>query len=156
MATMVESRCGRLRPITADAYETGPAVAASALLVVVSVALAKGHTVWAQVPVVIWAYLATVCKALALTPVMLLRPRGDALHRALGKVWIAAMTLTAAESFLVRFSDDGRFSFIQAISVGVPFAAHRRYVRGLVTGAIVIAGSFTMLSSRMLGQWLFA
>lgn len=170
MATMADGGRARAKPITADAYEKVLAVAATALLIVVLVALAKGYSVWTRVPAMIWVHLATVCIALALTPVMLLRPRGDALHRTLGKVWVSAMMLTAAESFLVRFSNDGRFSFIHVISlyvlVAAPLiwwtarahrvAAHRRHVRGMVTGAIVIAESFTMLPSRMLGQWLVA
>ena len=71
---------------------------------------------------------------------------------------------------MVRFSNDGRFGFVHVISVYVlaaapliwgtarnhRVAAHRRHMRGMVTGAVVIAGYLTMLSSRMLGQWLFA
>ena len=156
--------------LAADRYETLLAVVALALLAVVLVALAKGHAQWASVPLVIWGHLATVLLALALTPVMLLRPRGDAKHRLLGKVWVAAMFLTAAESFLVRFTNHGQFSFIHIISAYVVVAApliwwtarthrvraHRRQVRGMVTGALLIAGFFTLPFGRLLGHWLFA
>lgn len=170
MATVVATRGGQGKPLVADAYEKLLAVGAVVLLAVVLTALARGHAQWAQVPAVIWVHLVTVLVALGLTPVMLLRPRGDAVHRLLGKVWVAAMVLTAAESFLVRFSNHGRFSFIHLISAYVVVvapliwwtarthrvAAHRRQVRGMVTGALLIAGFFTLPFGRLLGQWLFA
>lgn len=160
----------RRQPLAPDTYERILAVAAVALLVVVLVALARGHAQWALVPGVIWFHLVTVLIALALTPTMLLRARGDGVHRLLGKVWVAAMLLSAAESFLVRFANHGRFSFIHLISayvlVAAPLiwwsakrhrvAAHRRQVRGMVTGALLIAGFFTLPFGRLLGQWLFA
>ena len=34
-------------------------------------------------------------------------------------------------------------------------AQHRRAVRGLVTGALLIAGFFTFPFDRLLGHWLF-
>lgn len=156
--------------VRADRYETVLAAAAVVLLVMILVALAKGYPQWARVPLVVWGHLATVLVAVALTPVMLLRPRGDALHRALGKVWVAAMFLTAAESFLVRSSDSGQLSFIHILSAYVVvtapliwwtarthrIAAHRRQVRGMVTGALLIAGFFTLPPFRMLGAWLTA
>lgn len=153
----------------ADAYERGLALGAILLLAVVLVALARGHAHWHAVPGVVWAHLATILVALALTPVMLLRPRGDARHRLLGKIWVAAMFLTAAISFWVRTSHPGHFSVIHILSLYVliaapmvwwtartrRLAAHRGQVRGMVTGALVIAGFFTLPFGRLLGSWLF-
>lgn len=158
------------RPLAADGYEKLLAGVAILLFATIVVALAKGHAAWPRVPMVIWAHLVTVMAALALTPVMLLRPRGDAVHRMLGKVWVLAMFGTAAESFFVRFSHPGHFSFIHIISAYVVVAApliwwsaathrvtqHRQQVRGMVTGALLIAGFFTLPFGRLLGQWLFA
>lgn len=132
-------------------------------------ALGRGAGRWGEVPGVVWAHLATVLAALALTPVMLLRPRGTPRHRIIGRIWVAAMFATAAISFRVRLSNHGGFSFIHIISayvlVAAPLiwwtarnhrvAAHRRQVRGMVTGALIIAGFFTLPFGRLLGLWLF-
>lgn len=157
------------KPWTADGYEKVLAAGAIVLLAVVLVALARGRAHWGAVPGVVWAHLATIVVALVLTPVMLLRGRGDARHRLLGKVWVAAMFLTAAITFWVRTSHPGHFSFIHILSLYVVIAApmiwwtarqhrvaaHRRQVRGMVTGALLIAGFFTLPFGRMLGSWLF-
>lgn len=159
----------RAKPLAADGYEKFLAVAAIALLATVLVALARGYPHWGAVPPLVWAHLATILPALALTPVMLLRPRGDSLHRLLGKIWVAAMFLTALVSFGVRESHHGGFSIIHLISAYVVIVApliwwtarhhnvrqHRRMVRGMVTGALLIAGFFTFPFGRMLGAWLF-
>lgn len=160
------------KPVTStrpDWYEKLLAVVAAVLLVIVIVALAKGRVDWAQVPRGVWLHLATITLALALTPYILLRPRGTPIHRLLGKVWVVAMFATAAISLFVRYSHPGHFSFIHILSVVVlilaprvwltarahNLAAHRGTVRGLVTGALVIAGYFTLLETRLLGHWLF-
>ncbi len=152
-----------------DRYERALALAAIVLLLAVLVALARGHAHWHQVPGVVWTHLLTILIALALTPVMLLRRRGDRPHRALGWIWSLAMLATAIDSFFVSFSNPGHFSIIHILSVWtliqVPIILwtarhhnvkrHRRAVRGMVTGALLIAGFFTFTFGRMLGQWLF-
>ena len=146
------------------------AAAAVLLLACVVVALLRGHADWNRLPALVWAHLATICLALALTPVMLLRRKGDTRHRVLGYVWVASMFGTAALSFGMRYTNHGGFSFIHIISAWTLFqvpwivyrarrheiAKHRRAVRGMVVGALLIAGFFTFPFDRLLGHWLFA
>ena len=80
------------------------------------------------------------------------------------------MFLTALISLFVQTSHPGHFSFVHIISLYVLVAApiiwwtakthrvpsHRRHVRGMVTGALLVAGFFTLPFGRMLGQFLFA
>ena len=148
------------------------------MLAIVAVAVARGHADWSRVPLLVWAHLALIAVALALTPVMLVRRKGDRRHRQLGYVWAGAMLLTAATSLFVNtrlgsgslgvFSGD--FSPIHILSlfvlIQVPrlvlrarrhdVARHRAGVRGMVIGALLIAGFFTFPFDRMLGHWLFA
>ncbi|MCP3735543.1 hypothetical protein M9979_11740 [Sphingomonas sp. RP10(2022)] len=168
MATAI-GRAARPAPWAADGFEKGLSVAAMVLLAAVLTALARGHAHWAGVPGMVWAHIATILVALALAPVILLRPRGDARHRMLGQVWSVAMLLTAALSFGIHLSNPGGFSLIHILSVWVliqvpilwytarkhQVARHRRSVRGLVTGALLIAGFFTFPFDRLLGHWLF-
>ncbi|MDB5678783.1 DUF2306 domain-containing protein [Sphingomonas bacterium] len=158
-----------IKSITPDWYEKLLAAVAVALFVIVIVALAKGQAQWSQVPRGVWLHLATIVVALALTPYILLGLRGTKIHRLLGKVWVSAMVATAAISLFVRYSNPGHFSVIHILSVFVLImaprvwltarkhnvAAHRGTVRGLVTGALIVAGYFTLLETRLLGHWLF-
>ena len=145
------------------------ALVALALFVIVLVALAKGQADWARVPPLIWAHLATIMVALALTPYMLLRPRGTPLHRLLGKIWVSAMVATAAISPVRALQQSGPFQHHPypvgvragdgaarvADRAGAQRGGHRGTVRGLVTGALIVAGYFTLLETRLLGHWLF-
>lgn len=155
------------RPITPDLYERILAGAAMLLLAAVISALARGAGQWERVPAIVWAHLATIVAALGLTPVMMLRRRGDRLHRRLGRVWVAAMVVTALISFGIR--NRGGFSWIHGLSVFVLVAApwvwvsaarhdvvrHRRAVRALTSFALLLAGFFTFPFDRLLGRWLF-
>jgi len=155
-------------PFAPDSYERVLSAAALALLVAVGVALGKGRAEWGEVPVIIWFHIATIVLALALTPIMLLRPRGDRLHRRLGWVWTTAMMATALSTFAIRTIDPGRLWFIHILSawtlIQVPMlvwrarmhnhAGHRSSVRGMVTGALIIAGIFTFPFERLMGSWL--
>lgn len=169
MALTLGKRKTRLRPIRADGYETLLAYAAILLLAIVLTALIRGRPHWPQVPTIVWLHLATILVALVLTPVMLLRPRGDRPHRVLGTIWVVAMLATAVASFGIRVSNGG-FGIIHLLSIytliQVPIiwwsarthnlARHRSGVRGMVTGALLIAGVFTFPFGRLLGTWLFA
>jgi uncharacterized membrane protein len=170
MATLFFKRDAKVGSIAPDWYEKLLSVCAIALLAAVLVALAKGHAQWHLVPAVVWTHLSTILIALVLTPWMLLRPRGTKNHRLIGKIWVVAMFATAAISFFVTTSHPGHFSPIHILSVVVVIlaprvwltarahqvAAHRGTVRGLVTGALLIAGLFTFPFGRLLGSWLFS
>lgn len=168
MATTFEGRAPA-RPLDADAYERGLAFAAIVLFVASLAAILRGQADWARVPAGVWLHLATVLLATGLTPVILLRRRGDRRHRVLGTVWVAAMFGTAIVSLFVRHGNPPGFSVIHILSVGTiamapliwwtartgNVARHRRAVRGTVTGALLIAGFFTFPFDRLLGHWLF-
>jgi uncharacterized membrane protein len=168
MATVLGQAGRRARPIAADGFERFLSLGAGILLLCVVAALVRGWGEWGRIPAVVWAHLLTVIVALALTPVILLRRRGDRRHRVLGTVWVLAMIGTALVSLFVRTS--GHWSYIHLLSVWtliqVPLiwwsarahnvARHRTAVRGMVTGALLIAGFFTFPFGRLLGSWLFA
>lgn len=171
MATVLLNRRKRIAGSWApDAYERGLAIGAVLLLAAVALALTRGRAHWGEVPELVWAHLLTIIAALALTPVLLLRQRGDRRHRWLGRVWVAAMLATALLSFGVRQSHPGHLGPIHLLSAFVLFQVpviwwsakahrvdlHRRAVRGMVTGALLVAGFFTFPFGRMLGSWLFA
>lgn len=159
----------RARPLAADGFERVLSAAAIVLLAAVLAAVVRGHGDWATVPAIVWGHIATILVALVLTPVILLGRRGDARHRWLGRIWAGAMLVTALLSFGIRLTHPGGFSLIHILSlwtlIQVPViwysarrhhvALHRRSVRGMVTGALLIAGFFTFPFDRLLGHWLF-
>ena len=131
-----------------------------------------------MLPPIGWVHLVTILVATFLTPVMLLRRKGDRPHRALGYVWAGAMVLTAATSLFFRMRGpdvsslgvfSGDFSPIHILSVFVLImvpvavlrarrhdrAGHESAIRGIVIGALLVAGFFTFPFGRLLGSWLF-
>ena len=152
-----------------DSYERALAAGSVILLLAIFAALARGRAEWGEVPGIVWLHLLTIVVALVLTPVLMLRTRGNRLHRQLGWAWAICMFATALISFGIRLSNKGGFSLIHVLSaftvVLVPaivlrarrhqIAKHRGAVRGAVTGALLVAGFFTFPFNRLLGQWLF-
>lgn len=171
-ASTIEGLSGapvRRHPLATEAFDKFLAAAAVVLLAAVLTALARGYSEWGRVPAIVWAHIGTILVALALTPVMLLRPRGDGLHRTLGWTWAVALFLAAALSIGITAINPGHWSYIHLLSLftmgQVPFIVlaarrhnwkrHRSAVRGMVTGGLVVAGFFTFSFERLLGTWLF-
>lgn len=111
-------------------------------------------------PVVIWARLGT-----AGSPAAQLWHR---LHRVLGITWVVLMITTALSALFIRSSLPSLAGF-SPIHLLVPFTlyslyaafrhlrrgeiiGHKRTMIGLYTGACVVAGAFTLLPGRLLGQ----
>jgi len=105
--------------------------------------------------------------ALVLGGMVFMRPKGTSVHRWMGRAWVAIMTFVAAGSFGIRAS--GRFSWIHALSIftlimlarAIILAKngridhHQRTMQGLYFGALILAGLFTLLPNRLLGNWLW-
>lgn len=112
------------------------------------------------------AHLASVLLALPLGASQLLLPKGTIRHRAVGYVWCALMAFTALVSFAIHTINPGGLSAIHLFSVLTlvlapviiyqartgQVARHQRAVLGLIIGGLVIAGLFTFVPGRALGQ----
>lgn len=114
-------------------------------------------------------HLYTALLAVLLSALQLLLPKGQSLHRSLGYVWILLMVLVALSSFAIHeIKQFGQFSWIHGLSVITlismltaimharrgAIAAHRRNMIFLLLG-LYIAGAFTLLPGRRLGDWLW-
>lgn len=156
--------------IVPDRFDQLLSLGALLLLGALTIAISKGRADWPQIPMSVWFHVATIAIALTLTPFMLLRQRGDKGHRQMGYIWLVAMFVTAAVSLDIRMINRGGFSYIHLLSVWTIFqctvifwsarkrdtAQHRSAVRGMVFGALLIAGFFTFPFDRLLGRWLFS
>lgn len=124
-----------------------------------------------QHPVVL-VHLLTAVGALLVGLVVLARRKGDAPHRAWGWAWVLLMGSTALASAFIRdyqMPNLAGFSPIHLLSVatlvnlplGVRAAmqgriqVHRKTMRGLYIGGCLVAGAFTLMPGRYLGQLLW-
>lgn len=115
-------------------------------------------------------HLATVMLAVPLGAAQLMMPKGGPRHRVMGYAWLALMTVTALVSFSIHTINPGGLSPIHALStltlVMVPIIAvqarrrrieqHRRSALFMIAGALLIAGFFTLVPGRLLGNLLLA
>lgn len=158
------------KSLTPDLLERLCGLLAILLFAAAAIAVWKGRPQWDLIPMMVWAHLATIGIALAITPVMMWRKRGDKRHRTLGWIWAVAMFVTALLSIDIRLINRGGLSYIHILSIitliGVPVLVlsarrhdikrHRGQARGFVIGALLVAGFFTFPFERLLGQWLFS
>ncbi|HEU4647044.1 MAG TPA: DUF2306 domain-containing protein [Burkholderiales bacterium] len=106
--------------------------------------------------------------ALAAGGALFLMRKGNRLHRYAGRAWVALMLVTAISSFWIQTK--GHFSPIHLLSVGTLAALaaivyyavtgelrrHRFSVIATYVGALVVAGTFTLLPNRLFGRMLWS
>jgi uncharacterized membrane protein len=116
------------------------------------------------------AHLASVLLALPLGMSQLLMPKGTMRHRTVGYIWLVLMVFTALVSFAIHTINPGGLSPIHVFSVttlaGAPIIAlsarrgeverHRRSALGIMGGGLVVAGLFTFIPGRVLGDLVLA
>lgn len=122
----------------------------------------------ASVTIQVHVYAALL--AVALLPITLFRRRRDRVHKIAGYVWVLAMLTTALSSFWINgIRMVGPFSPIHLLSamtlVNVVWsiievrrgniAAHQTILRATAFWALGVAGMFTLLPGRLMGQVLF-
>lgn len=120
----------------------------------------------------VFFHLVTAFSALLLGGVVLARRKGTTSHRALGWAWVALMGSTAVASGFIRdyhlpnlagFTPIHAFTVLVAVMLprGIwqirrgDVTGHRKTMRDLYMGACVLAGVFTLLPGRFLGQLLW-
>ena len=119
-----------------------------------------------QIPLHAFAAMA----AFVLGLVQFAAPKGTLPHRTIGWIWLALMALVAGSSFWIhQIKLWGPWSPIHLLSIftlvmlplGVWYAHrhrvvdHRRIMIGVFSGALVIAGLFTLLPGRIMHAVVF-
>ncbi len=133
-----------------------------------------------QLTPIIAVHMTAALLAVAIGPVVLWARLGKSikpwLHRALGYAWATLMVVTAISAIFIRDYGLPNFMGYTLIHLLIPYTlfglfgafrylaqknivGHRKAMIGLYIGACVVAGAFTLLPSRYLGnllwhQWL--
>lgn len=119
------------------------------------------------------AHLVTIIPAIFLGAYLLLQSKGTATHRAIGRIYMSLMVLTAAITlFIPAYVGPqllNHFGIIHVLSVVVfisvfnalnaarkgDIKSHKRNMVGLYVGGILVAGLFTLSPGRLIHGWLF-
>jgi len=117
-------------------------------------------------PWYVHVHIALSLLALVLGGVILLCIKGTPVHKAMGRLWVSLMIATAAVSFFIQ--SYGHLSAIHILSVTTPVTvllgiyfirrgrvrAHQLCMGSAFLG-LIVAGAFTLLPHRLLGQLFF-
>ncbi|MDP6969846.1 MAG: DUF2306 domain-containing protein [Gammaproteobacteria bacterium] len=121
----------------------------------------------------VYIHLATIIPAIFIGTYLLASRKGSSSHKALGKVYMVLMLITAIVTIVlpahVGPSFLGHFGFIHLLSIltvfsvsGAYFAVKKGDMRThkgnmilLYFGGIILAGSFAFEPGRLLHTWLF-
>lgn len=127
---------------------------------------------FAQLPTAVIWHLGFALTALVLGPFALWSRKGSRQHRALGYLWVLVMLSAAISSLFIRefrMPNIAGFGPIHLLTLATFFgigsglwfisqrriSAHQRSMRGTYIGGCLIAGLFTLLPGRFLGQALW-
>ncbi|GGG60110.1 hypothetical protein GCM10011403_16760 [Pseudohongiella nitratireducens] len=118
-------------------------------------------------------HLATIIPAIFLGAYLLSQSKGTGKHRAIGKLYMSLMVITAGVTLFMpayvgpqlfnHFGIIHILSFVVFFSVGRALYAarqgdiktHRKNMVGLYVGGILVAGVFTLSPGRLIHGWLF-
>ncbi len=126
-------------------------------------------TLAAKLPWIVQMHILAALTALAIGTVILLRPKGRGLHKALGWSWVAAMGITAVSSLFMTSLNGDFWSIIHLLSgwtiVALPMAifairnrkveAHRCAMTGMFVGGLLVAGALTFIPGRFMFELFF-
>ncbi|MEH6644829.1 DUF2306 domain-containing protein [Sulfitobacter sp.] len=119
----------------------------------------------ANAPLIIQLHALLALGAVVLTIGILSLPKGSPLHRTMGWTWVLMMGSVAVSSFWIHtIKWIGPFSPIHFLSLIVLYSlvrairdarahritSHKRPMQGLVWGALLVAGAFTLLPGRLM------
>lgn len=125
-------------------------------------------------PLAIQLHVATVVPAFFIgTWLIFLSRKGAPRHRALGKLYLALMVLTAIAAFFIHAQVGPTFYGFGFIHLVIPLVVsgtynalqgvwthniprHRRAMLTMYVGALLIAGAFTFMPGRIMYRMLFA
>ncbi len=119
-------------------------------------------------PPVVIAHLTAAVSALVVGTIQLLRPKGTDGHRALGWLWATLMMTVAITSLWIpsflHFTWIHIFTLVTLIALPLGLwnahrhnvVAHAQSMRGLYIGGLIVAGVFTLIPGRLLGNLLWS
>lgn len=119
---------------------------------------------------IIQLHVVMALAAVVLGAAQLAMPKGTAPHRAIGRVWVAAMAVLAASGFFIHeLRVWGNYSPIHLLSAGTlvllvvavwtaragNIKRHRGMMLGLYLFALIVTGAFTFWPGRLMHQIVF-
>jgi uncharacterized membrane protein len=120
-----------------------------------------------------FVHLGTIAPAFLMATFMMVTKKGTEVHKLIGRIYMVLMLFTAMVTLLMSAQVGPRlfnhFGFIHLLSVLVLYCVpsaywaikngnvkrHRLSMIGLYIGGLIVAGGFTLMPGRMLGNVLF-
>jgi uncharacterized membrane protein len=119
------------------------------------------------VPAVVYVHLSAALAALVLGTIQLARLKGTPSHRAMGWTWVALMLTVAVSSLWIpaflHFTWIHVFTAVTLVSIPIALwrirhgnvRGHASTMKWTYLGGLVIAGAFTLVPGRLLGNLLW-